>query len=92
MDRGRRDSRGGLSPKTVRNIHQILRKALEREPDTGLYYNLACMEARLGRHDEAIEHLGHVVNEQRFRELAPNDPDLESLRDDPRFATLLETS
>jgi len=70
----------------------ILRKALEREPDTGLYYNLACMEARLGHHDEAIEHLGHVVNEQRFRELAPNDPDLESLRDDPRFATLLETS
>ena len=70
----------------------VLRKALEHEPDAGLYYNLACVEALLGQTDQAIEHLRHVVDEPRFRETAMKDSDLDSLRDDPRFATLLETS
>jgi quercetin dioxygenase-like cupin family protein len=67
----------------------LLRTALEDGPDPGLSYNLACMEARLGHADEAIEQLGLVVDEPRFRELAPSDPDLESIRDDLRFAELL---
>jgi quercetin dioxygenase-like cupin family protein len=67
----------------------LLRKALEEGPDPGLSYNLACMEARLGHSDAAIEQLRQVVDEPRFRELAPNDPDLESIRDDPRFTELL---
>jgi quercetin dioxygenase-like cupin family protein len=70
----------------------VLRAALERQRDPGLYYNLACMEALLGRSDDALEHLRHVVEEPRFRETAMNDSDLDSLRDDPRFASLLETS
>ena len=70
----------------------LLRDALEREPDPGLYYNLACMEALLGRSDNAIELLGHVAEQPRFRELAATDSDLDSLRDDPRFTSLLETS
>jgi tetratricopeptide (TPR) repeat protein len=67
----------------------VLRKALDHEPDAGLYYNLACVEALLGQTDQAIEHLSHVVDEPRFRETAMNDSDLDSLRDDPRFVELL---
>jgi hypothetical protein len=67
----------------------VVRAALEREPDPGLYYNLACMEALLGHADEAIDALKHSANQERFRELASNDSDLDSLRDDPRFTELL---
>lgn len=71
----------------------ILRSALESDPDdAGIHYNLACMEALMGRPDEAFEHLQHVANDPRFRETAASDSDLDSLRDDPRFATLLESS
>jgi hypothetical protein len=67
----------------------VVRAALERQPDPGLYYNLACMEALQGHADEALGALEHVGNEERFRELAASDSDLDSLRDDPRFAELL---
>ena len=67
----------------------LLREAVEREPDPGTYYNLACMEALAGNTDEAFEALTHVAGEPRLRELAADDSDLESLRDDPRFTELL---
>ena len=68
----------------------VLRTALERDPDDpGLYFNLACMEALQGHADEALGALEHVRTEERFRELAASDSDLDSLRDDPRFAELL---
>ena len=70
----------------------ILHAALEREPDPGVYYNLACVEALQGHTEEAFAALEHVRGEPRFRELAANDTDLDSLRDDPRFTSLLETS
>jgi tetratricopeptide (TPR) repeat protein len=70
----------------------ILRAALEREPDPGVYYNLGCMEALRGNADGAFEALEHVRGEPRFRELAAGDSDLDSIRDDPRFTSLLETS
>jgi tetratricopeptide (TPR) repeat protein len=62
-------------------------KQLEREPDRGGHlYNLACAEARLGETDAALEHLGRAVElEERFREYARTDADLDSIRDDPRF-------
>lgn len=70
----------------------VLRGALERDPeDAGIHYNLACMEALQGHTDQAFEHLGHIVKEPRFKENAESDSDLDSLRDDPRFATLLGT-
>ncbi len=70
----------------------VLREALAREPEPAIYYNLACMEALLGQTEEAIEHLGHAAEEPRFREAAATDSDLDSIRNDPRFASLLETS
>ena len=68
----------------------VLRTALEGDPDSaGIHYNLACMEALMGHTDQAFEHLGHIVEEPRFKEMAASDSDLDSLRDDPRFAELL---
>ena len=71
----------------------VLRTALETDPDdAGIHYNLACMEAMMGHTDQAFEHLGHIAKEQRFKETAQNDSDFDSIRDDPRFATLVGTS
>jgi hypothetical protein len=53
---------------------------------TGLVYNLACAEARLGERDAAIGHLLEAVAKSpQFAEYAATDPDLESIRDDERF-------
>ena len=63
-------------------------EALERyEADARvLFYNLACAEARLGETDAALEHLAAAVEERPdLRELAREDEDLASIRDDPRF-------
>lgn len=64
-----------------------LEGVLEREPDAaGMVYNLACAEARLGEAEAALEHLRRAIElHERLRELAQDDPDLESIRDDPRF-------
>ena len=64
-----------------------LERALERHPDAaGLIYNLACAESRLGETDAALEHLGRAIELwEGFRKAAADDPDFESIRDDPRF-------
>lgn len=67
----------------------LLREALERDRAPATVYGLACMEALLGRNDDAIEHLREIAHEPRFRELAASDSDFDSLRDDPRFAELV---
>jgi len=70
----------------------LLREALERGPNPGIYYNIACMEALQGHSDAAFEALEHVRSDERFKEMAAADSDFDSLRDDPRFTSLLETS
>ena len=56
----------------------------------GITFNIACMEARLGRTDDALEHLRFAIeNWPRAKELAPEDEDLESLRDNPEFQKLV---
>jgi tetratricopeptide (TPR) repeat protein len=64
-----------------------LRDAHRRHPEAGgILYNLACAEARLGNSDEALLHLARAVEiESRFAEIARDDEDLASIRDDPRF-------
>jgi tetratricopeptide (TPR) repeat protein len=66
---------------------EILSDVAERNPRAwGLLYNLACMESLTGRHDEALEHLRPAVeNDERLRELAKTDEDLDPIRNDPRF-------
>ena len=48
-------------------------------------YNIACYEALFGDRDKAFELLTAASSSDDARELARNDNDLDSLRDDPRW-------
>lgn len=66
----------------------LLRKAESEHPDVvGVVYNLACCEALSGEREDALEHLRRAVElEPRMAAHARSDADLDSIRDDPRFA------
>jgi mannose-6-phosphate isomerase-like protein (cupin superfamily) len=66
----------------------LLREAECEHPDVvGVVYNLACCEALSGERDDALEHLRRAVElEPRMAAHARSDADLDSIRDDPRFA------
>jgi tetratricopeptide (TPR) repeat protein len=69
-----------------------MREALEREPDAWQgAYNAACFEALAGETDAALEYLQRAVelDPREVRRYAPEDTDLDSVRDDPRYAELL---
>ncbi len=63
---------------------------LEHRPkDVLQLFNAACFEARLGKAEAAIEHLQQAVEgDDRVKELARTDEDLDSIREDPRFDVL----
>src|SRR5262249_8741176 len=63
---------------------------LEKKPnDPVAHFNAGCFAARSGHVDEAIEHLRRAVEiNDRIKELAATDEDLDSIREDPRFAEL----
>jgi serine/threonine protein kinase/Flp pilus assembly protein TadD len=65
-------------------------KALRLAPeDSGVRYNVACIFALEGEKDRAIECLQEAVRAGfAHRDWVENDPDLDSLRDDPRFKAL----
>jgi tetratricopeptide (TPR) repeat protein len=64
------------------------REGHERFPaDSTLLYNLACMEARLGQRDEAIEHL-RAAFELGATADPLEDDDLASLREDSEFVAI----
>ncbi len=68
--------------------YAILSKANEQHPDTpGVLYNLACAEARLGKNEEAVEHLRRALElYDGFAPIARDDPDLEPIRDHPSLS------
>jgi tetratricopeptide (TPR) repeat protein len=70
---------------------ELLRAALGKyEDEETIEYNLACCEARLGHGDAAFEHLRRgLEGRSDLHELAREDEDLVSLRDDARFAELV---
>jgi len=65
-------------------------RAIAIEPnDGGVRYNVACVYALGGEKDKAIACLEHAVQAGfAHRDWVENDPDLDSLRDDPRFQSL----
>lgn len=69
------------------------RLALEKQPDNAVaHFNAGCFAARAGHADEAIEHLQRAVEiNERVRELMAGDEDLDSVREDPRFAELAKS-
>jgi TolB-like protein/Flp pilus assembly protein TadD/tRNA A-37 threonylcarbamoyl transferase component Bud32 len=68
------------------------KRALAIDPeDPGVLYNVACSYANLGQTDEAMTCIQKAVqNGFGHREWLENDSDLDSLRSDPRFQTLLK--
>ena len=64
--------------------------ALEKYPGNALIlYNIACMQSKLGRGDEALETLRESVEKwPKFKENAQADDDFTSLREDARFLEL----
>ena len=69
---------------------EIVRGVLAEHPGMPLaLYNLACCEARLGRDDDALEHLAQAIaGEPGFGSFARGDDDFDSLRGNARFQEL----
>ena len=68
---------------------EALQPVLEERPEALVLFNVACMEARLGRADDAISHLQRAIeDDDRIKEHIRTDGDLDSLREDPRFKAL----
>jgi hypothetical protein len=67
------------------------REVIEANPQYAMpMYNLACCEALTGRTTDSIEHLRQAIERQeRLRELAKQDSDLDPLRDEPAFKELV---
>ena len=67
-------------------------RALKMDPqDPWVLYNVACTYALLDQVERAIDCLERAVGQgMGERHWFENDPDLASLRDDPRFKALLE--
>ena len=57
---------------------------------TEIWYGLATLEAILGNTEAAIEYLQQAARDGNFnRHWARNDPDLSSIRNDPRFEEIV---
>ena len=69
-----------------------LRRALELDPDDPIVlYNVACNLATLGEVEESLDHLEQAVEHGMINsDWMRNDEDLVSLRDNPRYAALLQ--
>jgi len=66
---------------------RLMQESLEEKPgDPAILYNFACLEARAGKPDAALDLLRAAVDaDERFRGYAQTDEDFESLRGNPRF-------
>ena len=71
----------------LEEAEQVMREGLVEKPgDPAMLYNLACLEARAGKTDAALDHLVTAAEaNERFRNAAQTDEDFASIRDDPRF-------
>jgi non-specific serine/threonine protein kinase len=69
------------------------RRALEMGPnETGIRYNVACLLLHLGQHDEALDLIEqNVATGWGSYDWIRNDPDMNPVKDHPRFARILET-
>jgi tetratricopeptide (TPR) repeat protein len=71
---------------TERGLAALREGLAAKGENARLLYDVACLESRSGRLDEALKQLARAVElEPRFAAQAQGDPDLEAIRDDPRF-------
>jgi hypothetical protein len=65
---------------------QILEEGLTEKDAPVLHYQLACVEALSGNHERAIAEMSLAADgSENLRKHAQTDPDLASIRNDPRF-------
>ena len=78
---------GLLAADQVERGLSVLQEGLDAKgEDARLLYDMACLESRSGRRDQALEHLARAVDlDRRYAGYAQDDPDLDAIRDDPRF-------
>jgi adenylate cyclase len=67
------------------------RRAVQSDPMNPLmHYNIGCLNALMGNKVTALDHLERAMDlGMRNRDWLNTDPDLDPLRDDPRFSALL---
>jgi len=76
----------------LEGARELIADVLRRRPDDWKgYFNAACLEARLGDRELALEYLGRAVElgPEQTRGYAQNDSDFDSIRDDPGFVSLV---
>jgi quercetin dioxygenase-like cupin family protein len=76
----------------LEDARKLTAQALKSHPDAWQgFFNAACLEARVGDPDRAFEHLERAVElePEKAREFAKTDSDFDSIRDEPRFASLI---
>jgi quercetin dioxygenase-like cupin family protein len=76
----------------LEGARKLMAQALEQHPDAWQgYFNAACLEARLGDKERAVEHFERAVElePEKAREFAKTDSDFDSIRDDPGFSALV---
>ena len=79
----------------LEGARELIADVLARRPDDWKgYFNAACLEARLGDRELALEYLGRAVDlgPEQAREYAQTDSDFDSIRGEPRFVALLRAS
>ena len=70
---------------------QAYREAIKVQPDFAPpYYSLACLHAAVGRKDQALDWLRRAAK-AGYSNTAhmKTDPDMDNLRDDPRYAKII---
>jgi quercetin dioxygenase-like cupin family protein len=76
----------------LEGARELMAQALEKHPEAWQgYFNAACLEARLGDPERALEHFDRAVELQpeQAREFARTDSDFDSIRDNPRFVSAI---
>ena len=73
-----------------REAAKYYEKALENKPNAFNYYNLACAYAKYGEKDHAIEALQKAVDlGYGTKAFIEQDPDLNSIRGDERYKSII---
>jgi tetratricopeptide (TPR) repeat protein len=72
----------------------VLREGIEENGEAPrLLYDLACFESRRGRKEEALAHLARAIElDDKYAAHAADDPDLDAIREDPRFPRTVASS
>ena len=76
----------------LEQARSLIDKSLSEHPDEWQgYYNAACIEARVGDSERALDYLrrGAALNAERVAHYARDDSDFDALRADPRFRSAI---